>query len=72
MTTFFKVGNFIQPLWQSVQNSDAHDKNEVWNGAVEATSTFAGGLMRVHPQNFQSDYLHSFTSWSVKFMEIVC
>ena len=42
-----KVGNFIQPLWESVQstNIDAHERNEVWNGAVEATSTFAGALL---------------------------
>jgi len=41
----YQVGNFIQPLWQSVQNSNANDKNEVWNGAVGATSTFAGALL---------------------------
>ena len=37
----YQVGNFIQPLWQSVQ----HEENETWNGAVEATSTFAGALL---------------------------
>jgi len=37
----YQVGNFIQPLWQSLQ----HEENETWNGAVEATSTFVGALL---------------------------
>ena len=40
----YQVGNFIQPLWQSLQDENAHD-NETWNGAVEATSTFAGASL---------------------------
>ena len=37
----YQVGNFIQPLWQTLQ----HEENETWNGAVEATSTFIGALL---------------------------
>ncbi len=40
----YQVGNFIQPLWESLQSETSH-QNEIYNGAVEATSTFAGAAL---------------------------
>ena len=39
-----KVGNFIQPLWETLHQDNNHS-NEQWNGAVEATSTLLGAAL---------------------------
>ena len=37
----FQVGNYIQPLWETIQPS-TDDNVLIWNGAVEAATTLTG------------------------------
>lgn len=39
----FQVGNYIQPLWESILPFQSNET--LYNGAVEATSTFLGMLV---------------------------
>lgn len=41
----YQVGNFIQPLWEHIHQSEGFEHQETWNGAVEAASTFAGAAL---------------------------
>ena len=40
----FQVGNYIQPLWETIQPSTGENTENVhiWNGAVEAATTLTG------------------------------
>lgn len=41
-----QVGNYIQPLWQSIKDGDPGSGDlEIWNGAVEAISTLGGAVL---------------------------
>jgi len=44
MCSNYQVGNFIQPLWETL-HQDSNHSNEQWNGAVEATSTLLGAAL---------------------------
>ena len=40
----FQVGNYIQPLWETIQPSTSDNVN-IYNGAVEATTTLVGAIL---------------------------
>ena len=48
-TSFQQVGNYIQPLWEAIQPSEATEDTQVYNGAVEAATSLAGALLALAP-----------------------
>ena len=44
-----QVGNYIQPLWEAIQPSEATEDTQVYNGAVEAATSLAGALLALAP-----------------------
>jgi thiamine transporter 2/3 len=45
----FQVGNYIQPLWETI--APVHQQTHIYNGAVEAVATILGQKLpfrRVH------------------------
>jgi thiamine transporter 2/3 len=41
---YYQVGNYIQPLWETILPTTGDEEVEIYNGAVEAVATLTGAL----------------------------
>jgi len=41
----FQVGNYVQPLWETIAPVDEVGRGHIYNGAVEAATTLAGAAL---------------------------